>query len=132
MKSTLKIFIVLFVILGASCKKDENFVRKNMTYLNKAGWLTLKTEEKTSNGGWNDVTGTANKDVLFFYRNGDYTILGTTNLTGKWMFVDNGKKIQILDGGNLMEILTLDDNTLEVLITKTAPAADVRYTFGHP
>lgn len=142
MKSAIKLMLLALIIFVSSCKKEESLAVKRLPLLTKAGWLTLKVEEKQTDGTWKDVTGTPPvtdaDDLIIFYGDGAYELnegplrLPTDpqiSLTGKWTFVDDGNKIQFI-GTNLMEVLELSDTKLQTLITQYTP--NQRYTFGHP
>ncbi len=142
MKSALKLFVLLLVVLGTSCKKDNAEAKRRLASLTKAGWLTLKIEEKNTDGSWKDITpaySALEADNQLIFRDNGYCEINEGELkfpgnaqiafSGEWTFTDNASKIQII-GGNLMEILELNDTKLQVLITKYSPVQ--RYTFGHP
>lgn len=142
MKSTLKLIVLLLIVLGTSCKKDNAEAKRKLAALTKAGWLTLKIEEKNADGSWKDVTGNPSPldvDNLLIFRADGYCEVNEGPLkfpgnpqisfSGQWTFKDNATKIQVIND-NLMEILELNDTKLQVLIVNLSPVR--RFTFGHP
>lgn len=144
MKSTLKLILAFVIVLGVSCKKEDSEIKQKTTLLTKAGWLTQKVEEKKTDGTWKDVTGTPlvtqQDDILLFRADGSYELNegplkfpGDPQViaSGTWTFLENGAKIQIVNG-NLMQVIELTDTKLQVIVAGASPNPDQRYTFGHP
>jgi hypothetical protein len=144
MKSALKIFILLLVILGSSCKKDfKETQQKTISLTKPKGWLILKMEEKSNTStAWEDITANISPlvvdNVLIFdpwfkwaINEGALKFPGDPQISasGTWQFTDNATKIQIV-GGNLMDIVELTDTKLVTIVTTNG--ASLRYTYGHP
>ncbi len=143
MKISFKLLALFLVILTSSCKKDFKEVQQNTIHLTKkAGWLTLKIEEKNAAGAWINITGNPSPfdvdNLLIFDPFFNWIIdEGPLKLPenrqvpffGTWMFTDNGTKIQITDG-NLMQITELSESKLVTIVT--AGGVTRRYTYGHP
>ena len=141
MKNTIKALLLLLIVLGTSCKKDFEATQKKTLLLTKpVGWLTVKVEEKGTNGNWTDVTNTLTPfeidNRLIFDPFGAWAIdegpikfpgNPQINASGIWLFLEDGKKIQIVNG-NLMEIEELTESKLQTLVPGTITR---RYTFGH-
>lgn len=143
MKSILKLVLFFVVILLGACKKEYESKQQKIILLTKpAGWLTLKIEQKTGSGAWNDVTNTldplAVDNILIFdpwykwaINEGELKFPGNAQIVGSgvWSFKDNETKIQF-EGGNLNEIIELTETSLQT----TVVTGDVttRYTYKHP
>ena len=147
MKSTFKIFALLFVILFSSCKKELQEKQNKIILLTKpSGWLTLKIEEKSTNGSWVDITRTINPinidNLLIFdpwyvwaINEGALKLPGNPQVPffGTWSFTDKETKIQFKEGdklGNLVEVVELTETSLQT--TFTSGVLTSRYTYKHP
>ncbi len=143
MNVSFKIFALFLIILASSCKKDIK-ERQNKTLLltKPSGWLTIKIEQKSANGTWNDITsgiGPLDADNLLIFdpyyqwaiNEGPLKFPGNPQIAayGTWSFVDDATKIQFV-GGNLAEITELTENSLQTVVTTTD--ATNRFTYRHP
>lgn len=141
MKSLFRPILIFFIaLLFASCAKEAKDTQKQMILLtNPAGWLQVKTEAKTANGAWLDITGGGsdldNDNLLIFdpwfnwaINEGQLKLPGNPQIvaSGTWSFLDNNKKIQIV-GGNLMEIITLTKTDFVTQVSVNG--ALLRYTY---
>lgn len=142
MKSALKLFVVLLVILGTSCKKDNAEAKRRLAALTKAPWIILKIEEKNADGSWKDITGNPspidadNLRIFGAYgyyeeNEGPLKLPGNPQIqyTGQWIFTEKANKIQIINA-QLMDIVELNDTKFQVTVNKTSTVE--RVTFGHP
>lgn len=147
MKSALKLFTLLLIILSTSCKKEIEDKQNKILLLTKpAGWVTLKVEEKSTTGTWTDITANIGAfeadNVLIFDPYYDWAISegalkfpGSPQITasGDWYFLEKETKIQLREGttlGNLFEIVELTETSFQILVNSNGKT--YRYTYKHP
>jgi hypothetical protein len=143
MKLTLKIIALFAIIFVSSCKKDFE-QRQNRTLLltKPAGWVTLKIEQKETNGSWTDITSGVDPfdrdNVLIFdpyyvwaINEGLLRYPGNPIIAaqGTWSFVDDATKIQFV-GGNTAELTELTETSMQYTVTTSTSTN--RFTYKHP
>lgn len=141
---TVVLVIVTSTVVTSCGKKDPGPQptpsKSKMTLLTQKAWININIE-KLKNGVWVNDFGTppttALDDQYVFKSNGDFELnegptkaSGSSQIidTGKWIFVENETKIQIV-GNDLIEIIELTDDKLQFKVLSSVPE---RWTFKHP